>query len=59
MGPGVVIQVRYPAGVEGGAPPDDAMDGVALVQEELGQIGTILTWSEHYNNLLDLYHNIK
>ena len=43
MGPRVVIQVRDPPGVEAGAPPDDAMHGVTLVKEELGQVGTILT----------------
>ena len=58
MGPRVVIQVRDPPGVEAGAPPDDAMHGVTLVKEELGQVGAILTWWEFSNILsVDLYHN--
>ena len=42
MGSRVVIQVRDPPGVEAGAPPDDAMHGVTLVKEELGQVGAVL-----------------
>ena len=57
--PGVVIQVRYPASVEGGAPPDDAMDGVTLVQEELGQIGTVLSWKEYSDNLYWIFITVK
>ena len=49
MGSRVVIEVGYPASVEGGAPPDDTMDGVTLVKEKLSQIGTILTWWEYSN----------
>ena len=51
VGPGVVIQVGDPGRVEGGAAPDDAVHGVALVKQELSQIGTILSWGEYYSNI--------
>ena len=50
MGSRVVIEVGYPASVEGGAPPDDTMDGVTLVKEELSQVRTILPWKENSDN---------
>jgi hypothetical protein len=38
----VSVDVVEPAGVERGGPADDAVDLVALAQEQLGQVGAVL-----------------
>lgn len=40
---GILVKVLDPAGVEGAASSDDAVDLVALVDEELGQVAAVLT----------------
>ena len=42
MGAEIVVEVLDPPRVEGGAPSDDAVDRVALLQQELGQVGAVL-----------------
>jgi hypothetical protein len=39
---GVVVEVVDPVGVEARRAPDDAVHLVALLQQELGQVGTVL-----------------
>jgi hypothetical protein len=44
--PGVVrvaIEVVHPLGVEGRRAPLDAVDGIALMQQQLGEIGAVLS----------------
>ena len=40
---GILVKVLDPAGVEGAASSDDAVDLVALVDEELGQVAAVLS----------------
>ena len=40
---GVVEEVVDALGVEGGAPPDHAMDGVALLEQLLSEVGAVLS----------------
>ena len=46
MRSGVIVEVRDAAGVEGGAAPDDAVHGVALVKQELRQVRPVLTCTQ-------------
>ena len=56
MGVGIVVEVGDPAGVEGGAAADDAVDEVALLQQQLGQVGAVLLALEMTKNKPGIEH---
>ena len=58
----VNIYVIYSAPVEAGRPPDNAMNFIALVQQQLSQVRAILTCDAcnqgFFNSYLPVYSNI-
>ena len=53
---GVLVEMVYPVGIEKRRPPFNAVDDIALLQQELGKVRTVL--SCHPGNQSCLVHSV-